>query len=1082
MKQTILFLILFFAPLHSLLGDSTQYSANPFSFPVEKPISGWGAHFFVIDLNGDDLLDYLFRSDSTLFGYDHDGSKLWELSIIYPGIIHGAKHAAADFDDNGTMEIAAINDSNQVILINGIDGSVADTLDITVGPNQIVNHVGITNFRGEGDFDILVQTTHENNVAPGYYTNRTLIAIRMDTKAELWRVEQDADPNNGYYEGYWGVGQGPFMCADVDNDGKDEIVGGNMVDDDGSVISLGYPTDWVGMAPDGYIDHLDAIGIGDFLPDQQGLEWVVTEEDWDGQSDWHVTMMSTQGVQWRKEITLFAAEREKEPQNIAVGNFDTTRTFVETWVRSRFGQDQSQHPWLYDINGNLFAHYETENTLPPGFNPDPSVGNEEGLEVIWTIDWTGSRQENIAAKSRHDDANVGVFDAVTGDTLWTTVDINPAVEASVLYVADVSGDSREEVIIYDEVDNKIKVFWNNDPYPDPSRPNKWDDPLYRRLKQNWNYYSPGSYTYGFYPIISLVTVTEETPRSATITWVTDVPATSQIQYGLSTEYGSMTAIDTVLKTDHSVTLNGLTPDTTYHYRVISKDANNKAGLSPNKNDVDTPELNMPVILEMNPLSPKGLELTWVSPTGFTSYNIYRSVNAFFVPDYAGGSNRIGHLVQDADGDRTDIQWIDTTFVSGDIDTNYFYLVTGANAGAETDSSNLVGEFDYQLVTTATTDFNEIALSISTPNIDNAEDLMAAIPGCNSVARWRAAEQGYEQYIPGIEATNFPVGDGYPYYVNVTIDTVFTLTGGVSTPTFTLVETATTDFNEIMLTLEKTDIQKASDLMADIPNCNSVARWVSTDQVYEQYIPGIEATDFDVRVGYPYFVNVTANTTWPESGGDPMVPHRFAKHRARSESSNAPHIVHGTIPVNETELSSSEFQITAYITERPNEIITQLSKGCKLWDNRWAIQISTFPSPWKAGEILRVQLRAHDGSYAKDVDVMLTYNPVDDADNSSISPKSGLPVEYSLSQNYPNPFNPETRVKYHLPKDGLVHLVIYNMMGQQIKTLVDEEKAAGIHEVVWDSRDEKGKKVASGVYILSFKTANFSRTIKLSLVQ
>ena len=94
----------------------------------------------------------------------------------------------------------------------------------------------------------------------------------------------------------------------------------------------------------------------------------------------------------------------------------------------------------------------------------------------------------------------------------------------------------------------------------------------------------------------------------------------------------------------------------------------------------------------------------------------------------------------------------------------------------------------------------------------------------------------------------------------------------------------------------------------------------------------------------------------------------------------------------------------------------------------------------------------------------------------------VPTEYGLSQNYPNPFNPETTIEYRLPKDGRVTLFIYNMMGREVRRLVDEEKGAGIHKVVWDGRSDSGSHVGSGVYFIQIKAGSFSQTRKLLLVQ
>jgi hypothetical protein len=74
------------------------------------------------------------------------------------------------------------------------------------------------------------------------------------------------------------------------------------------------------------------------------------------------------------------------------------------------------------------------------------------------------------------------------------------------------------------------------------------------------------------PVISGGTASGITAFSSVITWTTDEPATSQVEYGLTTAYGTTTTLDSTLVTSHSVTLSGLSADTTYHYRVKSRDA------------------------------------------------------------------------------------------------------------------------------------------------------------------------------------------------------------------------------------------------------------------------------------------------------------------------------------------------------------------------------------------------------------------------------------------------------------------------------------------------------------------------------
>ena len=75
-----------------------------------------------------------------------------------------------------------------------------------------------------------------------------------------------------------------------------------------------------------------------------------------------------------------------------------------------------------------------------------------------------------------------------------------------------------------------------------------------------------------------------------------------------------------------------------------------------------------------------------------------------------------------------------------------------------------------------------------------------------------------------------------------------------------------------------------------------------------------------------------------------------------------------------------------------------------------------------------------------------------------------PAVSSLSPNFPNPFNSSTQISYRLADAGPVRLEVYNVLGQRVRTLVDETQKAGFYQVHWDSRDQRGSEVAAGVYI------------------
>ncbi len=94
----------------------------------------------------------------------------------------------------------------------------------------------------------------------------------------------------------------------------------------------------------------------------------------------------------------------------------------------------------------------------------------------------------------------------------------------------------------------------------------------------------------------------------------------------------------------------------------------------------------------------------------------------------------------------------------------------------------------------------------------------------------------------------------------------------------------------------------------------------------------------------------------------------------------------------------------------------------------------------------------------------------------------LPTEIALRQNYPNPFNPETNINFELPASQDVSLEVYNILGQNVKSLANGVYEAGYHTVSWNGTNNSGENVPSGIYFYSLKTADFSKTNKMMLIR
>ena len=94
----------------------------------------------------------------------------------------------------------------------------------------------------------------------------------------------------------------------------------------------------------------------------------------------------------------------------------------------------------------------------------------------------------------------------------------------------------------------------------------------------------------------------------------------------------------------------------------------------------------------------------------------------------------------------------------------------------------------------------------------------------------------------------------------------------------------------------------------------------------------------------------------------------------------------------------------------------------------------------------------------------------------------LPDSYELSQNYPNPFNPETEIRCQLPEASQVSLKIYNVYGQEIKTLINTYHSAGYYSIKWDGTNNQGMIVASGIYIYIIQTGSFVDVKKMTFLK
>ena len=407
----------------------------------------------VADLNQDERPDFLVTVPGHLAVYDNSGRELWVERADFvvsskseanglPGH-NGPGVAAGDVDGDGAIEVVFLTKDGDLHVVDGATGEP----ELQVSPPipegaERWELAMIADFRGEGDRDLLLQATN----LEGYRTGKYLAAYSYDGlvngEEPLWSSDSfESCAHNG------------ARLSDLDGDGRDEVLGGQIVSAAGEVIA--EPADFEG--------HMDSVFVNDVVPDIPGLEVVLLEEGSD-----QVQVVGIGGPVWRNHF------REQEPQNAAVGRFSPGSDEVFVWCRSRYNKNQK--PFVFDSRGEVAFEYEMKHKAPLGWTA-------AGVEVIHTIDWTGESTQLACAKERHKSGSVALFEPLTGRFVRIFKE-----EADRLYVADVLGDWREEVIVLNG--NELHVYENSDPNPRPDRDRLWTNRNYRRLKQYHNYYSP----------------------------------------------------------------------------------------------------------------------------------------------------------------------------------------------------------------------------------------------------------------------------------------------------------------------------------------------------------------------------------------------------------------------------------------------------------------------------------------------------------------------------------------------------------------------------------------------------------------
>ena len=102
--------------------------------------------------------------------------------------------------------------------------------------------------------------------------------------------------------------------------------------------------------------------------------------------------------------------------------------------------------------------------------------------------------------------------------------------------------------------------------------------------------------------------------------------------------------------------------------------------------------------------------------------------------------------------------------------------------------------------------------------------------------------------------------------------------------------------------------------------------------------------------------------------------------------------------------------------------------------------------------------------------------------TAVEEKASLPTKFGLDQNYPNPFNPTTVISFDVPKPSAVRIVVYDILGKEVRTLVNNTMSPGTYHVTWDGLNDEGRQVSSGIYFYRMEAGSFVSMKKMLLLK
>jgi len=292
------------------------------------------------------------------------------------------------------------------------------------------------------------------------------------------------------------------------------------------------------------------------------------------------------------------------------------------------------------------------------------------------------------------------------------------------------------------------------------------------------------------------------------------------------------------------------------------------------------------------------------------------------------------------------------------------------------------------------------------------------------------------------------------------------------PVYTFTEST---WVSMFVPLNRPDLIMASDLIDEIPYCSALGNmfggWTNFCVVFEG---GGVYGDFPINPGLGCVAWTDDDGTWPtvkSSGFD-----------NRLIESNLPTVDFVAMPKALVGDIDGEWETVhfALSTKDGNVVLTDDDPGCVVRDGKFMVQLGNID--WNEGNIYILKLYTEDGSTSDDVVIAIDNSPAQHLGNFYLKEADIVPVIFALHKAIPNPFNAATEIKFDLPAESDVEIVIYDMNGTQVRTVVSDNLPIGFHKVRWDGSNDTGNELPTGIYFCRMKAGEFTARTKLILVK